>query len=153
MLTPLSRFRGEGQVSTLVSNSRRQEPGHVQSAAVRMLPTSAFALFVATCCSQAAIFAEEQVIKLGGIRSVTATILDSDETYRITVEMLPVKAFDPATNKRLNLIKSRAYAALALAKHLGTAKSTGLSFTGLKSGKTAPAAISFAWSPKYRERA
>jgi hypothetical protein len=61
---------------------------------------------------------EEEVFKLGGMRNVTATVSLSDETYRITVEMLAVMAFDPATNKALNLSKGRMYAAQALGKHL-----------------------------------
>ena len=85
----------------------------------RAIPSVAIAVFVVTCCSWGTLVAEEQVIKLGGIRNVTATIVKSDETYRITVEMLPVKAFDPATNKQLNLTKAQVYAARALAKHLG----------------------------------
>jgi hypothetical protein len=98
----------------------------------RTLPTSALAAFLVTCCSPGTIPAEEQVIKLGGIRNVTATILKSDESYRITVEMLPVKAFDPATNKRLNLTKAQVYAARALAKQLGTGESTDLIIHGFE---------------------
>ena len=80
----------------------------------RTLSTWALAAFLVDCCPWGTVSAEEQVIKLGGIRNVTATILKSDETYRITVEMLPVKAFDPATNKQLNLTKAQVYAARAL---------------------------------------
>ena len=98
----------------------------------RTLLTSALAAFVATCCSPGTTFAEEQVINLGGSRNVTATILKSDESYRVTVEMLPVKAFDPATNKQLNLTKAQVYAARALAKYLGTGKSSGLIIHGLE---------------------
>jgi len=98
----------------------------------RTLSATILALFVASCCSWGTIFAEEQVIKLGGIRNVTATILKSDASYRVTVEMLPVKAFDPVTNKRLNLIKAQAYVARALAKHLSKGKSFGLIIRGLE---------------------
>ena len=98
----------------------------------RTLFASKLAAFLVTCCLPGIISAEEQVIKLGGIRNVTATILTSDETYRITVEMLPVKAFDPATNKRLNLTKAKAYAARVLAKHLSKGKSVGLAIHGLE---------------------
>ncbi len=52
------------------------------------------------------------------MRNVIATVSLSDETYQITVEMLAVKAFDPATNKALNLAKGRMYAAQVLGKHL-----------------------------------
>ena len=73
--------------------------------------------------------AKDQIIRLGGIRDVTATISQSDEAYQIRVEMLPVKAFDPATNKVLNLSKGRAYVARALAKYL---KADNLVIRGLK---------------------
>jgi hypothetical protein len=98
----------------------------------RVFSNGALALFVVSCYWPGTVFAEEQVIKLGGIRNVTATILKSDETYRITVEMLPVKAFDPATNERLNLAKAQAYAARALAKQLGAGRSIGLIIHGLE---------------------
>ena len=52
-----------------------------------------------------------------------------DGAYRIAVEMLPVKAFDPATNKALNLSKGRMYAAQALGKHL---KASSLTIRGLE---------------------
>ena len=71
----------------------------------------------------------EQVIRLGGVRNVTATVSEPDDTYRIAVEMLPVRAFDPATNKALNLSKGRMYAAQALAKHL---KADSLTIRGLE---------------------
>ena len=98
----------------------------------RTLSINALAAFLVTCCSPGIIAAEEQVIKLGGIRNVTATILKSDDTYRVTIEMLPVKAFDSATNRRLNLTKAQIYAARALAKHLGIGKSTGLVIHGFE---------------------
>jgi hypothetical protein len=98
----------------------------------RTLSCSALAVIMAICCSWGMIFAEDQVIKLGGIRNVTATIFKSDKTYRISVEMRPVKAFDTATNKQMNLIKAQTYAARALAKHLGNDKSTGLIIHGLE---------------------
>jgi hypothetical protein len=65
-----------------------------------------------------------QTIRFGGVRNVTATVSESDEGYRIAVEMFPVRAFDPATNKALNLSKGRAYAAQALGKHLKTGRLT-----------------------------
>ena len=80
----------------------------------------------------------EQVIRLGGVRNVTATVAESNGAYRIAIEMLPVKAFDPATNKVLNLSKGRMYAAQALAKHLkaGSLTIRGLEVreSGIKSG-------------------
>ena len=60
---------------------------------------------------------EDRVIRFGGVRNVVVIISDSADRYRIVVNMLAVKAFDPATNKRLNLQKARAIAIKALAKH------------------------------------
>jgi hypothetical protein len=80
----------------------------------------------------------EQVIRLGGVRNVTAIVSESDGGYRIAVDMLPVRAFDPATNKALNLSKGRMYVAQALAKHLkmGSLTIRGLEVreTGIKGG-------------------
>ena len=71
-----------------------------------------------TALSAGIAIARDEVIHLGGVRDVTATISHSQDGYRIAVEMLPVKAFDPPTNKRLNLAKARAYAIQALATFL-----------------------------------
>ena len=78
-------------------------------------------------CGLAAAWGE-QVIRLGGVRNVTATVSESDDTYRIAVEMLPVRAFDAVTNKELNLSKGRMYAAQALGKRL---KAGSLAIRGL----------------------
>ena len=93
----------------------------------RFLLASVLAMLSATCWLAPAC--GEQVIRLGGVRNVTATLFKSDETYRITVEMLPVKAFDLATNKSLNLSKGRMYVAQALGKHL---KASSLTIRGLE---------------------
>ena len=73
--------------------------------------------------------------------------------YRITVEMLPVKAFDPATNKRLNLSKAQDVCCPSPGETPERRQVSGSSSAGLKSGKAAPAANSSAWSPTYRETA
>ena len=86
--------------------------------------TATFAMI----CGLAAAWGE-QVIQLAGVRNVTATVSESDDTYRIAVEMLPVRAFDPATNKTLNVSKGRMYAAQALAKHL---KAVDIAIKGLE---------------------
>lgn len=75
---------------------------------------------------------KDQVIRIGGARGVTAVISTTSETYRVVVEMLPVKAFDPATNKRLNLQKARAYAFQALAKHLARVGPTQFTVRGVE---------------------
>jgi len=89
--------------------------------------TSVMTMLVATCWLGPAW--GEQVIRLGGLRKVTATVSEPDDTYRIAVEMLPVRAFDLATNKSLNLSKGRMYAAQALGKHL---KADSLTIRGLE---------------------
>lgn len=76
----------------------------------------ATAIALAVCAPRAP--AGEETIRLGGLRNVTASVTESDDVYRIAVEMLPVKAFDPATNKALNASKAGGYAVRALAKHL-----------------------------------
>jgi hypothetical protein len=87
-----------------------------------MLSLGKLFLGVAVLCSTALsariATAHDQVVRLGGVRDVTATISESKDGYRVMVEMLPVKAFDPPTNKRLNLAKARAYAIQGLAKSL-----------------------------------
>ena len=85
------------------------------------------AMLVAICWSGSAL--GEEVLRLGGVRNVTATVSEADGNYRIAIEMLPVKAFDPATNKALNLSKGRMYAAQALGKHL---KAGNLTIRGLE---------------------
>lgn len=74
-------------------------------------------LYQATCSD-----ANEQVVKLGGVRDVTATVSATDDAYHVVVEMLPVKAFDAATNRRLNLAKARGFALQALAKYVKAGK-------------------------------
>ena len=67
---------------------------------------------------------EEQVVKIGGVRNITVAVSEAGEKYLLRVEMLPVKAFDPVTNEKLNLQKARAAAMQALSKHLKLAKNT-----------------------------
>jgi hypothetical protein len=77
------------------------------------------AFLLLTCWGLKAV-SGEQAIRIGGVRDVTATVSSSDGVYHIAVQMLPVEAFDPATNKRLNLSKARMYAMQALANYLRT---------------------------------
>ncbi len=93
----------------------------------RFILTSVMAILLATCWLGPAW--GQQVIRLGGLRNVTATVSEPDDSYRIAVEMLPVRAFDLATNKALNLSKGRMYAAQALGKHL---KAESLTIRGLE---------------------
>jgi len=57
-------------------------------------------------------------LSLGGPRKVTATVREQQENLEITVRMVAVGCFDPATNNRLNRDKAKAYAMHALAAHL-----------------------------------
>ncbi len=75
-------------------------------------------VLVAACACGLTVAAKDQVFRLGGVRNVIATVSVSGETYRIAVEMLAVKAFDPATNQALNRAKGQIYAAQALGRYL-----------------------------------
>ena len=129
---------GEGRVTVLLRSHGLQEPCHACHVTPSLLATSVMAMLLATCWPGPAW--GEQVIRLGGLRNVTATVSEPDDTYRIAVEMLPVKAFDPATNKALNLSKGRMYAAQALGKHL---KAETLRFGVWRSGRAAPSGNTF----------
>ena len=96
------------------------------------------ATFVMTC-GLAAAWGEE-VIRLGGVRNVTATVSESDGAYRISVEMLPVRAFDPATNEALNLSKGQMYVAQSLGKYL---KARNLTIRGLNVRESGTAGNAF----------
>ena len=102
----------------------------------RFLVVSVTAMSLAAC--RPGSVRGEQVIRLGGVRNVTATVSESDRDYRIAVEMLPVRAFDQATNKALNLSKGRMYAVQALGKHL---RAGSLTSGGWRSGRAASAAV------------
>lgn len=57
-------------------------------------------------------------IVLGGPRKVEATIDRQGDGWSVKVRMLPVRAFDAATNDRLTRDKARLYALQALTRHL-----------------------------------
>jgi hypothetical protein len=67
--------------------------------------------------SQAPESKAEEVV-LGGPRQAKAAITATGSDYAITVTMLPVKSFHPATNAPLNRDKARSLALRALARHL-----------------------------------
>lgn len=75
--------------------------------------------------------ANGEVVVIGGLRDVQADVRSVDSDYVIVVRFLPVRSFDKATNKRLNVGKGRKYALLALARHLAGGPSVQLSVSGL----------------------
>jgi hypothetical protein len=68
--------------------------------------------------------------KLGGPRQVVAVVRDVDDDYEVRVRMLPVTAFDEATNDRLNRLKAEHYAMQGLAKHLSREKNVHFEIVG-----------------------
>jgi hypothetical protein len=66
------------------------------------------------------------------VRNAVVTISESAHRYRIVVEMLAVKAFDPPTNRRLNLQKARGLAMQALAKHLSLGNPSRFTVSGVE---------------------
>ncbi|MBX9579357.1 MAG: hypothetical protein K2X87_03535 [Gemmataceae bacterium] len=55
-------------------------------------------------------------VDLGGPRQARAVVAERDGRYVVTVRMRAVRAFDPATNARLNREKARGYALRALVR-------------------------------------
>jgi len=78
------------------------------------------------------VSAAEEVIRIGGVRNVVVAISTSGDDLRIVVDMLAVKVFDSATNKKLNLQKARAFAMHALAKHLALGSAARFTVRGLE---------------------
>src|SRR5262249_22726931 len=66
----------------------------------------------------AAQVAVGQVIELGGPRRVSVRVAAGKDGYRVTARLLPVAAFDEATNAALNRRRGEQYALTGLARHL-----------------------------------
>jgi hypothetical protein len=75
--------------------------------------------------------ANGEVVVIGGLRKVQADVRSVESDYVVAVRFLPVRSFDKATNKRLNVGKGRKYALLALARHLESGPSVQLSVSSL----------------------
>ena len=79
-------------------------------------PTTAGACLAMACLALGvAARADAQEFELGGPRKPRATITADGDDDVVDVRFLPVAAFDPATNARLNRGKGRDYALRALA--------------------------------------
>ena len=69
-------------------------------------------------------FAELRELELGGFRQIKAKVQHNEGSYQCEIEFLPVSCFDAATNKKINLSKSRGYAMRALAMSSGITTGT-----------------------------
>jgi hypothetical protein len=69
-------------------------------------------------------FAEVREFDLGGIRQVKARVQHDESGYHFDIGFRPVSCFDPATNKKINLSKSRGYAIRAMAMSAGITTGT-----------------------------
>jgi hypothetical protein len=57
-------------------------------------------------------------LEIGGPRKVKATIVETEDAYRVEVTFIPVRSFDPGMNKRLSHEKARLYANEAILRFL-----------------------------------
>jgi len=67
--------------------------------------------------------AEDAVtIELGGPRRPVATVSETEGMYEIKVSLIPVRSFDPGTNRQRTQEKARSLAVEALVRYRGAAK-------------------------------
>ena len=71
-------------------------------------------------------------VNLGGPRKVEAKISTQDGEYRVDVRMLAVKAFDNATNNRINRDKARLLALQALIRHVSGKNEAEATMSGVR---------------------
>ena len=78
-------------------------------------------VFVLSC-----VFASGDVMQfnLGGVRKVEAVVQHDQEGYQCALSFVAVTCFAPATNRKINLSKSREYAIRALANAVGVTNGT-----------------------------
>ena len=57
------------------------------------------------------------VINIGGLRKVSATLEQIDDYWKVEVGMIPVRCFTPSTNKKITRSFAKRYAMTALAVH------------------------------------
>jgi hypothetical protein len=82
--------------------------------------------------------AKGQALDLGGPRQVRAVVALDEGVYVVKVRMVPVRAFDAATNARLNEEKAREYALQALARHLSDKRSVSYTISGARIEQAGP---------------
>lgn len=87
---------------------------------------------LAILCGSAAVSLASSVYQFDGPRNPQAVVDETATQYTLQVQMLSVSAFDPPTNDKLTLAKSRGVAFMALARHLKIPPTSELSVTGLQ---------------------
>ena len=87
---------------------------------------------LAILCESAAVSLASSVYQFDGPRNPQAVVDETATQYTLQVQMLSVSAFDPPTNDKLTLAKSRGVAFMALARHLKIPPTSELSVTGLQ---------------------
>jgi hypothetical protein len=84
--------------------------------AARRWPSAFASLFIVS--SLLAARPDAATVELGGLRQVRVKVEQAKGKYLVQARMLPVMAFDAATNARLNRERARQYALTGLARHL-----------------------------------
>lgn len=87
---------------------------------------------LAILCGGAAVSLASSVYRFEGPRNPQAIVDETATQYTLQVQILPVSAFDPPTNDKLTLAKSRNVAFMALAQHLKIPPTSDLSVAGLQ---------------------
>ena len=87
---------------------------------------------LAILCGGVAVSLASSVYQFDGPRNPQAVVDETATQYTLQVQMLPVSAFDPPTNDKLTLAKSRSVAFMALARHLKITPASELSVAGLQ---------------------
>ena len=97
-----------------------------------MKTTAVGRMALAILCGVAAVSLASSVYQFDGPRNPQAVVDETATQYTLQVQMLPVSAFDPPTNEKLTLAKSRSVAFMALARHLKIPPTSELSVAGLQ---------------------
>ena len=97
-----------------------------------MKTTAVGRMVLAILCGGAAASLASSVYRFDGPRNPQALVDETATQYTLQVQMLPVSAFDPPTNDKLTLAKSRSVAFMALARHLKIPPTSELSVAGLQ---------------------
>lgn len=97
-----------------------------------MKTTAIGRMALAILCGGAVVSLASSVYRFDGPRNPQAVIDETATQYTLQVQMLPVSAFDPPTNDKLTLAKSRSVAVMALTRHLKLPPMSELSISGLQ---------------------
>lgn len=95
-------------------------------------------LSVLLCCLAVLTQASEPTsVKIKSVRKCEATVEQADGAYIVVVKMVPIRCFDPATNKSLSVRKANNMALVALLKYLyPDQKNVSISCSGVQTIKT-----------------